>query len=105
MRIGELRHKVELQSATQVTDNMGGFTATWATVDRVWAGVWPVSVLEQIRAASPTMVATHRVRIRYYVDLDPSWRIKYGSRYFSIVSIVNPDERNAMQDLLCKEVL
>jgi SPP1 family predicted phage head-tail adaptor len=84
---------------------MGGETLTWATQYTVWASIWPVSAMEQIRAAAPTMMITHRVKIRYNSDLSPSWRVKFGTRYFSIVSIINPDERNEMQELLCKEVL
>ena len=105
MRIGGLKRKVKLQAVTQVVDNMGGFTNTWVTQTSVWAGIWPVSAAEQIRAGTPTMTVTHRVRIRYYEDLSPAWRVLFGTRYFSIVSIVNPDEKGAVQDLLCKEVL
>jgi len=105
LRIGDLRHKIELQSFTSVSDGMGGFTKTWARVAFVRAAIWPIPAKEQILAASPTMIGTHRVRIRYYGDLTPAWRILFGTRYFSIVSIINPNEKNQMQELLCKEVL
>ena len=104
MRIGDLRHRVELQSVTRVADGMGGFSDTWALVDKVRAAIWPVSAKEQMRADAPTMTITHRVRIRYYADLTPAWRIMFGTRYFSIVSIVNLNEKKEMLDLLCKEV-
>jgi len=105
LRIGDLRHRVELQSTASVSDGMGGETLTWSTQAIVRAAIWPIPAIEQIRGGAPTMIGTHRVRIRYYSDLDPSWRIKFGDRYFSIVSIVNPDERNRSQELLCKEVI
>lgn len=105
MRIGDLRHKIELQEPTSASDGMGGETITFSTSATVWAAVWPIPAIEQIRAAAPTMIGTHRVRIRYYSDLAPDWRIKFGTRYFSIVSIVNPSEKNEMQELICKEVL
>jgi SPP1 family predicted phage head-tail adaptor len=105
MRIGDLRHRVELQAFTTIADGMGGGTATWSTEDTVRAAIWPVSVSEQVKAGSPTMVATHKVRIRYNEDLRAEWRVKFGDRYFSIVSIVNKDEKNAQMDLLCREVV
>lgn len=105
MRIGDLRHRIELQATLSVADGMGGTTDTWTTQDAVWAAIWPVSATEQIRAASPTMVGTHRIRIRYHEDLRPAWRVKFGNRYFSIVSIVDPNEKHEMQELLCREVV
>jgi SPP1 family predicted phage head-tail adaptor len=105
MDSGTLRHSVELQSATLVSDGMGGSTATWATVATVRAAIWPTSVTEQIRAASPTMVETHKIRIRYYAGIKASWRVLFGTRYFSIVSIVDKDERHVQMDLLCREVV
>jgi len=103
--IGNLDKKIELQSFASVSDGMGGMTDTWSTVTRVWASIWPIPAIEHVRAGAPTMIGTHRVGIRYYPGLDPSWRIKFGDRYFSIVSIVNQNEGNEVQELLCKEVL
>lgn len=105
MNSGELRHRVELQSATPVANGMGGFTDTWATVVTVWGAVWPVSAAEQVKAGAQTMTATHRIRIRYYEPVRASWRVKFGARYFSIGAIVNKDERNYQMDLVCSEVV
>jgi len=32
-----------------------------------------------------------------------SWRLKFNNRYFAIVSVVNPGEKNEYLDLYCKE--
>ena len=77
----------------------------WATVATVRAGIWPVSVAEQRRAAAPTAVGTHQIRLRYYAGLSAAWRVKFSDRYFSIVSIVDKEERHVQMDLLCKEVI
>jgi len=84
---------------------MGGFFQSWSTVATVWAALWPVSANEQIRAASPTMTLTHRIRIRYYSGIGPDWRVKFGARFFAIESIVNHEERGVQMDLLCREVV
>jgi len=105
MNSRDLLHSVELQNFASVADGMGGSTDTWSTVATVRAAVWPVSVSEQRKAASPTAVGTHQIRIRYYSGLSAAWRVKFGTRYFSIVSVVNKEERNVQMDLLCREVL
>jgi SPP1 family predicted phage head-tail adaptor len=102
---GIYEHTIELQSSTFVSDGMGGSSSTWATETRVRAAIWPTSVTEQIRAASPAMVGTHKIRIRYYDGIKASWRVLFGTRYFSIVAIVDKDEKHVQMDLLCREVL
>ena len=103
MRIGDLNKYITIQAPSKVSDSMGGFTETWNDVDQVWAAIWPVSAKEQIQSGQMTMAVTMRIRIRYRSVFRPNWRIKYGNRYFSIVSIVNPNEKNEYLDLLCKE--
>jgi SPP1 family predicted phage head-tail adaptor len=84
---------------------MGGQTDTWSTEGTVWASIWPVSAVELIRAGSTTMVGTHRVRIRHYDGLLASWRVKFGTRYFSITSIADFEERGREIELLCREIM
>jgi SPP1 family predicted phage head-tail adaptor len=105
MNAGTLRHQIELQSFTSTPNGMGGFSQTWSTAATVRAAIWPTSATEQKRAAAPTMVGTHTIRIRYYSGLLASWRIKFGTRFFSIVSIIDKDEEHVQVDLLCREVL
>ena len=103
MNAGSLNKYITLQQSTRVSDGMGGFTLSYVDVDSVWAAIWPVSANETVAANATTMVISHRIRIRYRSVLKPSWRIKFGARYFAIVSIINPNERNEWLDLLCKE--
>ena len=103
MRTGDLNKTIILQAPTKVPDGMGGMTVIWVIVDTVWAAIWPVSATERIQSAQSVMTISHRIRIRYRANVKASWRIKFGDRYFSINSIVNPNERNEMLDVMCKE--
>ena len=103
MKTGDLNRRVTFQYPTKATDSMGGFTTTWVDALTTWAALWPKSAKKQIEAMQPHLDVTHQIRIRYKSVLKPSWRVKYRDRYFSIVSIINPEMRNEMLDLLCKE--
>lgn len=105
MRSGDLRHRITVQVKSLVTDNMGGWTETWATFATVSAAIWPVSAKEQITGAKLEGEVTHRIRIRYLSGLLPSHRVLFGTRYLNIVSIVNVEERKIQMDLLCTEVI
>lgn len=104
MNIGSLNKRIELQASTAVADGMGGQTLTWATSKTVFAAIWPTSAAERVESGQTTLTVTHRIRIRYDSSVSPAWRVKFGTRYFSIVSLVNPNEKNALLDLLCREV-
>ena len=103
MRIGDLRHRIELQSVTRTADGMGGFTESWATVSTVWAAIWPNAAKEVLENQQLGLNVTHRIRIRYHATVTAAWRIKFGTRYFNIVSILNPNEQNRLLDLICEE--
>jgi SPP1 family predicted phage head-tail adaptor len=96
MRAGRFRHFVTLQEKQVTRDVMGGETITW--VDRetdVPAEIVPATAknLQTAHQIYPEM--TGAIRIRYYPDITPQWRVRYGARIFSIIGpAVNRDERN-----------
>lgn len=99
----ELNKRIAFQSPVNTADGMGGFTVTWTDAATVWAAIWPVSASETIQAAQATMTITHRIRIRYRSGLMAYWRISWSSRYFNIVSIIDPNMAHVWLDILCKE--
>jgi len=101
--IGDLNKRVVLQYTTKVSDGMGHFTETWTDAAAVWAAIWPTSAKETVQSMQTDMVISHRIRIRYRSVLRPSWRIKFAFRYFNIVSIINPNEKNEYLDIMAKE--
>jgi SPP1 family predicted phage head-tail adaptor len=106
MEAGPLNKRITIQYPIRVPDGMGGFSESFADVaDPVWAAIWPVRANELVTSDSTTMNITHRIRIRYRSVFKSNWRIKFGNRYFAIVSILNPKERNEILELLCKEAI
>lgn len=105
MRSGDLKNRVVLEAPTKVPDFRGGSTVTWTALDTVYAAIWPVKGDEAVSADKPAMTVTHRIRIRFRRKLRPEWRIRHKDKYYSIVSIVNPNMDYRMLDLMCREVL
>lgn len=91
--IGDLRHRIEIESAARVGDGGGGATVTWATVADVWAAIWTRTsdeVFEHDRTAGR---ATHDIWMRYRSDVRPEMRVRSGSRVFDILGVINIDDR------------
>jgi len=103
--IGDLNKRIILQYETKVSDSMGGFTTVWNDAATVFAAIWPTSAAELIQSMQTDMVISHRIRIRFRSVLRPSWRIKFGTRYFNIVSIINPNEKNEYLDIMAREAV
>jgi len=104
MPIGDLNKLVDIIGTTKVSDGMGSFTESDTTIaSNIFAAIWPISATETVQSLQPTMTISTRIRIRFRSVLRASWRIKFGNRYFNIVSIINPNERNEYLDIMAKE--
>lgn len=103
--IGELNQRVNLQYATLVPDEQGGFTETWATVaSDIPAKVKPRRTTEAIVARQTAGISVIDVTIRYRSDVRSSWRVQHGSRYYAIIGApVDVDNRHRWLVMECKE--
>ena len=48
-------------------------------------------------------ITTHRITTRYWPNVTADMRLLYGTRIFTILSIINPEERNITLQILAKE--
>jgi len=105
LRAGQLRHRVKIQSATQVQSASGEVTRTWTTDAVVWASVDPLTGREFIDAQQVSAGLSHRVRMRHRDGVSPKMRIEHDGRTLQVESVMNVGERNRELELLCKEAV
>ena len=104
--IGDLDKLISIIATTKISDGMGGFSETDVTIaSNIFAGIWPVSAKEIVQSMQHDMIISHRIRIRFRSVLKPDWRLKFGHRWFNIVSIINPNEHGEWLDIMCLEVV
>jgi len=103
MKIGDLSKRIEIQAITKVPDGLGGFINSYLTLYTIDAAIWDATSNERNTASATTLVISHRIRIRYKSGFKSTYRIKFGLRYFNIVSVVNPAEANRWLDIWAKE--
>jgi SPP1 family predicted phage head-tail adaptor len=105
MRVGSLNKRIDIQAPTKVSDGMGSYTQTYTTVmSSIAAAIWTVSGKETVQNMQNVGTITHKIRIQYRSVLRPTWRVKFGNRYFAIVSPpIDPDMKHRWLDLMCKE--
>lgn len=102
---GEFRHIITFQKLSNIQDDYGAPIEQWNDVLTIRAGIYPLSGREFYAAETVNSEVTHKINMRYMLGLNPDMRIKFGDRYFNIISIINFQERNVMLQLLCKELI
>lgn len=105
MKIGKLRHRVAIQAYTALRDSFGAEQPEWADVATVWASVAPISGKEYFASAQTNAELTTKITMRYLGGITPNMRVVFDGRIFEIVSVLNYEERNVEQSLLCKEIV
>lgn len=105
MKIGDLNKDITLQYKTLAPDTYGSMTTTWVDQATIKASIEPIRGIEFLKGQQIQSEITHRIRIRFRNNLRPDFRVKYGDRYFSLVSPpINPKEKNRFLELMCKEL-
>ena len=107
MKAGKLRKRIEVHGYTEAQDSYGEPIRTWAKVtdgDR-WAQIEPLTGRELLQAQQIGGEVTHRVRMRYFASVTTKTKLKVGTRYLEVVSVLNPNELGAEMELLCKEAV
>jgi len=105
MQTGKLRHRVTIETATESLDSYGHPDPTWTSAVVVWASIEPLAGNELLRAQEVNAEISIRIRIRYHASVTPRARLKFGSRYFEILSVANLEERGREMELLCREAV
>jgi len=99
----ELRHHIVIETPTEASDSYGGFTTTWAEYTNAWVSMKPYKNWENRVSMQNETRTLHKISMRYFAGITPKMRVKFGSRYFNIVSIINREEANITLDIIGEE--
>ena len=104
---GRLRHRVQIQEASETRDAYGGVTTTWTTVGTVYAAIVPMHQVgqgrERLEADRIQSEVTHRITTRFRGDVTPKHRILFEGRVFELERVANVDERDRELSILAIE--
>lgn len=90
--IGEMRHRLTLQTRLRTADGAGGFTESWqdaAENPQVWAAIETVGAGESVSHRKTGMTATHRIFLYYRADITADMRLTDGSVAYDIVAVLD----------------
>lgn len=104
MRVGALRHLIDLQSKASTIDGNGDTVETWSPVAQVYAEIAPLSAREFIASQAIQSSVTTRITIRYRAGVLASMRLVHGSTIYNIAGVL-PDPKSGREylTLACSE--
>lgn len=105
MRIGLLRQRVTIEQPVYTNNTIGEPVTTWSTFATVWAAIEPNTGQAYYLAKQTESTASGRIRMRYRDGIKPTMRVKYGERYFTIISVIQPKENSKELHLIYSEAL
>lgn len=105
---GEFRHRITIQKCNSNQNDYGEIDInapiTWSDVVSVRAAIYPLSGKDFFAAETTNNEITHKINIRYVPGITSLMRIKFGERYFEIISPpINFQEKNILLQIMCKE--
>lgn len=102
---GSYRHPITFQKQSAAENDYGELIPQWDDVITVKAGIYPVSGKDYISAVEINSEITHKINLRYVPNITADMRIKFGTRTFTIIAVMNFQERDRELQLVCKEFL
>jgi SPP1 family predicted phage head-tail adaptor len=99
----ELRHRVTIQRKTTTTDGEGGVTEAWATLQSVYAAIYPIRADKLSQYNTENVDASHIIKLRGYITILEKDRIVFGNRTFEVLTVENIQEVDMLQIVTCRE--
>lgn len=88
MRIGALRHSVDIDQLTSTLDAEGRTVEAWTPFATVWAEIVPLSAREFVASQSAQSQVVARITIRHLAGVKASMRVKHGSAIYNIQGVL-----------------
>lgn len=105
MRSGSLKNKIDIQFYSDTKNSFGEIEKGFNLFKSTYASIVPVSGKEYFTSKQNNSEVTHKILFRYIAGITPSMRIVYGSRTFSIESVLNIREENKTIQLMATEII
>ncbi len=91
--IGELQHRVTLQSPVETPDEGGGRTLTWTDTATVWARIESSAGKQLVRASELETQTNYRLTIRFRSGVSAAMRVLWNGKTIALTSVYDPDGR------------
>ena len=101
--IGSMREQITIQSLGTSRDSGGGISSNYSDSQTISASIKPLNGKEVYKQGKLQDHVTHEIMIRHNSSVTAKNRIKIGTRFFNIRSVINLDEISRYMKILAEE--
>jgi SPP1 family predicted phage head-tail adaptor len=92
-----------LQSLVELDDGQGGKTRTFSNTFDVLGSIEGLAGTERAAEGGIGQAETHEILIPFQTGVDPTMRVRYGTRTFDIHTVTDYSEQHVLLSLMCEE--
>lgn len=103
LEVGPMRHRIKVQRQSEGENEFGQDNGEWTEVGTYWARLTALTGRELETARQIRPEVSIRIIMRAGADVKAEDRLTHGGRIFSIVSVIDPEERGRFLQIDCSE--
>ena len=103
IKAGAMKERVLIQAPAETRNALGETTLDWEDAGEVWASVDGLSSREVLQAMQANVIASHKIRIRFFPTITPHHRVVWRGKNLEVASVVERFDRT-IHELLVREV-
>lgn len=104
--IGQFDKYITIQAQSRTSDGAGGWSNTYSDLHTLWADIIPATGTEALQQEQLLGKKPYTITARYSSELagiDNQNRVKWGTRFFNIHSVINLNEEGEFVEMLAFE--
>lgn len=103
IKAGAMKERVLIQAPSESRNSLGETTIGWEDAGEVWASVDGLSSREILQAMQANVIASHKIRIRFFPEITPHHRVVWRGKNLEVASVVERNNRT-VHEMLVREV-
>lgn len=103
IKAGVMKERVLIQAPSESSNSLGETTIGWEDAGEVWASVDGLSSREILQAMQANVIASHKIRIRFFPEITPHHRVVWRGKNLEVASVVERNNRT-VHEMLVREV-
>ena len=105
MRARSLNRKIIIQEITNTKNSVGEIVEDYTDILTTWASIQTITGKETFLSSQEYSTLSHKLRVRYSSLINAKQIVKFGTRTFNILAVLNIFESNKELEILVEEVI
>ena len=98
-----LKQYITIEDPVYTSDLLGGFITAWNDYALLWAEIIPQGKANRLSAEKRAGANIYKITMRYIPGVTEKMRVRHKSKYYSIRSVTNIEERDEKLEIIATD--